>query len=286
MTILLFKRITYFILTGLFTFLAFLKPTISHDSKKHTVEQYNQDLSTINSLEKASEYIDNECAKANLSKYDTIEFVKLISRFTKQRFYHGLSHYDISENWIAYLSGKFLWAHLSAIVDPNDILKHQEGLCSQQTIVFMELLKQKKISVRSIGLGYKEGPGHFLSEVNYSGSWHLYDVTMEPAWKKVVNHHKSIEYYLNNKDSLYLAYEGKYDRALFNKLLERVTYGKNNDFSARNMLLFHRLTLALGYLLPIIFLILFLFSILKKRNAIKMAEELPVIKTKMIESLS
>ncbi len=155
---------------------------------------------------------------------------------------------------------------MSAIVAPNDILKYPYGLCSQQTIVFMELLKRKGIKSRSVGLGYDEGPGHFLSEVYYEGSWHLYDISAEPVWKKIHNHHKSMEYYLNNKDSLYIVYESRMPKPLFDKITEKVVYGKVNDFPAKKMLLFHRFTYVLILFLPVFLLSLFFFYYMRERK--------------------
>ena len=100
----------------------------------------------MNSLEKIITYNDSIYLTKKIKTFDTAAYVKIVSETIKQRFYFGLLHYRFAENWIAALSGKLLWSHLSAVVNPNDILKHSEGLCSQQTIVFMELLKRKKIN--------------------------------------------------------------------------------------------------------------------------------------------
>jgi hypothetical protein len=252
-----------------------------HNAKVAKSELYNSELHYVNSIDKALKYTDSIYLKNNFQSFDTSQYVQIVSRFTKERFYHGLSHYSISDNWIAFLSGKLVWSHLSAIVDPDDILAHPDGLCSQQTIIFMEMLKRKKINVRSVGLGFKEGPGHFLSEAHYNGVWHLHDVTMEPVWEKVVNHHKSMDYYLKNKDSLYLAYESRYDKQLFNKLLERITYGKVNEFPAKIMLLFHQITLLFTYLLPLFFLFMFIRSFDKinsdKKQAINSSKQTEVL---------
>lgn len=234
----------------------------------HKNELYRPELYDINSMDKAINYIDSSYSSVYANNLDTSLYVQCVSNFTKEKFYHGLSHYVASENWIAYFSGKFLWSHMSAIVDPNDILKHSEGLCSQQTIVFMELLKRKKINVRSIGLGYKEGPGHFLCEVHYNGSWRLHDVTMEPQWRKVANKHNSIEYYLSHKDSLYIVYESRLEKQVFDKITEKVAYGSVNEFPAKKMLIFHRVTLALTYFLPVFFAFMFVKATRRRRRQI------------------
>jgi len=232
-------------------------------------EMYNPKLLRLNSTDKMIGYIDSLYNLKSLNKFDTGEYVHVVSETVKDKFYFGLSNYDISENWIANACGKLIWSHFSGLVNPSDILKHPNGLCSQQTIVFMEILKRKGIIERSVGLGYKEGPGHFLCEVFYNNSWHLYDVTMEPVWKNITNYNNSLEYYLKNKDSLYLAYQNRYSKPLFNKLLEKVSYGKANEFPAKKMLLFHQITLVITYLLPLLFLFMFLkecFIIYKLRK--------------------
>ncbi|MGZ4044803.1 MAG: transglutaminase domain-containing protein [Bacteroidia bacterium] len=185
----------------------------------------------------------------------------MVSETVKERFCFGLSNYSLSENWIAYISGKIFWSHLSAIVDPEDILKHRRGLCSQQTIVFLELLDRKKIKARSVGLGFKEGPGHFLSEVLYDGEWHLFDVTKEPQWSKLNGTHRSMDYYLLHKDSLFLAYDQRINKEVFDKITQKVEYGKADAFPAMKMLLFHKTCKILIYFFPIAFFLLFINSL-------------------------
>lgn len=73
---------------------------------------------------------------------------------------------------------------------------------------------------------------------------------MEPHLEKVVNYNQSMEFYLKNKGSLYLAYKSTYGKSFFNKLLEIVVYGKVNEFPAKKMKLFHQITLLLTYLMP------------------------------------
>ena len=228
-------------------------------------ELFDPNLVRLNSMDRIIPYIDSLYTSQADSKLDTATYVSIASETIKERFCFGLSNYTISDNWIAYLSGKIVWSHFLGIVDPNEILKHPCGLCSQQTIVFMEILKQKDIKVRSVGLGPKEGPGHFLCEVFYNGSWHLHDVTMEPVWKNIANHHKSIDYYLQNKDSLYMAYQVQYNKPLFYKLLEKVELGKTSEFPAKKMILFHKITMLFTYIIPLFFLLMFIRALKKQK---------------------
>lgn len=238
----------------------FIKKAVS-ESVKTKNELFRPELARFDNSEKLVHGIDSIYKIKKISNvFDTALYVQTASDFVKNRFYHGLANYSIMDNWIAYLAGKLLWPHFSAIVNPDDLLKHSEGLCSQQTIVFLDILRIKGVPFRTVGLGYKEGPGHFLSEVRYNGSWHLHDVTIEPKWEKVVNHHKSLNYYLQNTDSLFLAYEGRIDATVFNRIMSKVEYGKVNVLPARKMSLFHQATFVLIYVLPCLFLVLFFLS--------------------------
>ena len=255
-----FRSTVFFILFGISFFPIIFKSTISTSDTNHHLELYKPELFYLNTVDKVVAYTDSIYYLSTKKNMDTVLFVSILSKTIKERFRYGQVDYTFSENWIAYLAGKLFWAHLSAIVNPDDLLKRKEGLCSQQTIVFMEALNRKHVNVRTVGLGYKEGPGHFLSEVSYNGSWHLHDVTMEPKWEKVVNHHESIEYYKQHMDSLYLAYNGRLDKTRFYKIMGKVEYGEVNEFPAKNMLLFHQITLIIIFLLPLLFFILFIIS--------------------------
>jgi hypothetical protein len=262
-----FKRKGYIVFGFLFfiSIVPFLFPfTASNAVKKVHTELFNPKLSYINSLNKAVFYTDSVYSTYNLPQFDTAKYVHIASKFTKERFFHGLSTYSVSENWIALVCSKLIWNHLSAIVSANDILKYNSGLCSQQTIVFLEILKNKNIGFRTVGLGYKQGPGHFLCEVKFKGTWHIFDVNKEPRWERIIGSNNSMNYYMQNKDSLFLVYDGKLDRKVYNKIMEKVVYGDANEFPAKNMLLFHQVTKLLTYVIPIIFLLLS-FWFYKKR---------------------
>jgi hypothetical protein len=221
-------------------------------------ELYNENLSRLNSSRKLIDFTDSLYRSTNGSSFDTASYVHILSSTIKERFLHGKLDYRVSENWIAWVCGKLFWSHFASIVSPEDILKHPQGLCSQQTIVFMHLLRMKKITVRSLGLGYKEGPGHFLCEVWYDGSWHMHDVNLEPEWSKIVNHHRSMAYYMEKKDSLYLVYQAKMPRETYNKLLEKTEFGEVNRMPARKMAFFHNLTHTLTFAFPPLFLFFYL----------------------------
>ena len=228
--------------------------------KSTTNEQFLPELSRLNTINKFLIYTDSVYDTKKIPTFDTAVYVSVVSESIKKRFQFGLQTYSLTDNWIASIFGKLFWFHLLAKVDPNDIIENSVGLCSQQTIVFMEVLNRKKINFRSVGLGYKEGPGHFLCEVYYDNEWHVHDVTKEPDWSKISNHHKSMDYYMLHKDSLYTVYDKKVDKNEFNKLTQKVQYGEVNQYPAKKMLLFHKITRFLTYFFPFLFFFLYLLS--------------------------
>jgi hypothetical protein len=234
-------------------------------------ELFKPELLRLNTVDKLISYTDSLYNLSGKTRFDTGHYVRTLSQVVKERFCHGTLDYTYSENWLAYLSGKLLWSHMSAVVKSEDILRHSKGLCSQQTIVFMEALRVKNINVRSVGLGYAEGPGHFLCEIKYDGTWHLHDVSVEPIWNRLENDHCSLEYYLTKRDSLFVAYESRLPKETFYKLLERTSYGKVNEIPAANMTLFHQATLFLVYAFPVLFFFLFLRAY-RRRSVVTPAE--------------
>lgn len=221
-------------------------------------------LDSVNSVQKACAFIEKSNHLPS-HHFDTLDYVKKTTRFVKERFYHGLSHYSFSDNWIAWLLGKTVWSHFSVIVKPDDILKHQAGLCSQQAIVYMEILNKKKIVNRKVGMADNQGRGHFLTEVWYDHAWHVYDVNMEPDWTRIYHHHQSMVFYKQYPDTLYKAYEKKIPYNKLKQMLNHIEYGKSGEFPAKKMRLFHQFTFILVYLIPVICFALFIFY-LKKRN--------------------
>ncbi|MDO9000758.1 MAG: hypothetical protein Q7W45_13400 [Bacteroidota bacterium] len=229
-------------------------------------ELFNPQLLSINSIDKALAYTDSIYNLSHSKSFDTLAYVKIASTFIKERFYHSLSSYNFSENWIAYGFSKIFWSHFSAIVNPDHILKYPEGLCSQQNIIFSEVLRKKGITSRPVGLGPKKGPGHYLTEVFYNNDWHIYDVDLEPNWEITELNHPSLKYLLSNKEILYKIYENKLTPSHLDFIIKDVKYGKPNTFPATNMLWFHKITLGLSYIFPLLFLILFIRALMKQKK--------------------
>jgi hypothetical protein len=234
---------------------------------KKEYELFDPKLSSIRSVHELITYNDNLVRSAGkFSPMDTAFYVESLGDLVKARFKHGLANYSLSNNWIAFVSSKLLWSHFSAIVDANDILKREEGLCSQQTIVFLEALKEKGIPARSVGLGKKEGPGHFIAEVRVDGTWHIYDVSLEPEWSELKTTHQSMEYYQQHTDSLFKVYRNRMPVEMFNTLIKKIDYGEVGAFPAKKMYFFHAITYIVTLFLPTLFLFLFIRSVSRKKQ--------------------
>ena len=216
-------------------------------------ERYEPALIRLNSIGKMEDFIDSiyHLQAPEGKPFDTISYLQACRITVQKRFYHGVSEYRWSNNWPAWLSGNLCWSHMKAIVDPDDILKYSHAMCSQQQIVFLELLSRKKIPFRSVGLGYDEGPGHFISEVYYNRGWHMFDVNLEPRWEEEGVARSSFDSLLRHPEAFYLIYKDKLSRGKSDKLMTRVVYGTKNELPAGHMQLFHRLCMAMMVLVPV-----------------------------------
>lgn len=232
-------------------------------------EKFDPNLGHLKSIDEVLAYADKNFSSNRLqTTEDTAAYVSQMSELFKQRFCHGELNFRYSENWLAWLAGELFWSHFSSMVLTKDVMKHSKCLCNQQTLAFMEALFKKGITTRTVGLGDKV-PGHFVCEVHYGGSWHYYDISIEPNWEKVEQSHRELEFYLNNRDMFYKIYEGRMTRPLFDAILVKHSYGEPNDFPGKKMKFFQAGCEVISYLLPILSLGMFLWGFRKKHKVEK-----------------
>lgn len=121
-------------------------------------------LTSVRSVDQAVGYIGAQPgswdAKARADKADD---------FVRRRFYHSYSFFDPRENWLAYLTG-YVWIDLRSPVIPDDILKHPEAACSQQSIVFAALARRLGLDTAVVALDH-----HMAAAVKLNGRWQVYD---------------------------------------------------------------------------------------------------------------
>ena len=140
-------------------------------------EIFDPSLSNINSVKKLISYSDS-IANVNHIKPASLGYGVLVGSILRKRFYHGFSSYTLRQNWLAVITQLFLGRGLAAPVDADEILKYPYAGCSQQAIVMMTVMKEKKVPFRSVGF-----PHHYATELCFKNNWYFFDSNMEPKIK-------------------------------------------------------------------------------------------------------
>ncbi len=232
------------------------KPEYNH------IEEFDPSLKELNSVNKLVKYCDS-LFKEKTSTNDVINFEETYSDITslvvRKRFYHGYSLYGFSTNFMAMLLSQVSINGLSAIVIPDDILKYPFAACSQQSIVFMEVLKRKGFLTRKVGFTGKKY-GHFCFEVYYNNGWHFYDPDMEPD-VSVLNaqNRPSIAQLVSNSAILIKAYQ-QHPKEMILDIFPNYYYGPVNTFAAPRAMIFQQLTKFFSYTMWLFFLGAFIWT--------------------------
>ena len=208
-------------------------------------EKFDPGLMRLNSMDKLENFVDSLAATQGLTVDSIPEYVNLVDSVVRYRFYHGFQTYRFSDNWIAYLLGKYVWQDFFAKVIPDHILDGPNAMCSQSTIVFMELIRKKGFNVRAVLL-----PGHFCAEVLVNGNWKFIDVSLKPSFRGLPQ--LSAEDLAENPNYLKEAYLYSFSEDFYQNYelifkQELISYGKVNAFPAPQMLVFHYFTFFLVY---------------------------------------
>jgi hypothetical protein len=223
-------------------------------------EDFDPSLLRLNSSDKLIQYCDSLYIAAHGNETnDGFEkhFTETVSEVISKRFYHGYSHYSVNDNYLSVLFSRATLDGYSAIVIPNDILKHPNAACSQQSIVMMDVLKRKGLKTRKVGFKGKTS-GHFCFEVFYGNSWHFYDTNMEPDAALLNAHNRpDIASLAGNKKLLIQAYS-QYDNSMVVDVFSSYYYGIPNAFSAPRGIVFQKTAKFLSYTLWIFLLIAFI----------------------------
>lgn len=143
-------------------------------AKYNNREKFNPQLSYINTVEKLEKYIDSIAAKKKYSP-KSFDYVMSTTEAIKYRFYHGFSHFSLSENWMAALTGKIIKEDHACKVQPEAIMEDSYAACSQQEIVMMAILRKNNIRYRAVLF-----PHHYAIEAFVENNWFYFDPNMEP----------------------------------------------------------------------------------------------------------
>lgn len=261
--VVLFILFNLALMATLLQFAGTSNPLISfdqQDNEKRRTEEFTPSLSRLNTIDKLVEYCDSiyysRYGSSNTSNYER-NYTEVLSSVIRKRFYHGYSHYSFSNNYFAVLFSKATLDGYSAIVVPNDILKHPNAACSQQSIVMMEALHQKGFTTRKVGFKGKKS-GHFCLEVYYNGSWHFYDTNMEPDAALLKQYDRpSVAVLAKNHNLLLNAYHN-YTGEFITDLFSTYWYGPVNQFPAPRGIIFQKVSKVFSYSLWLFFLISFI----------------------------
>ncbi len=241
------------------------KPNIVNNNSG---EYFDPSLMRLSSISRFVGYCDSVYGNKKIQASDSEYYSTIISMTLRGRFYHGYSYYGLGQNFLANVFAPFIHEDLSAIVIPNDILKHPNAACSQQSIVGMEVFKTKGFSVRKVTFYDKKYGGHFCFEVFYGDKWHYFDPDMEPVLLTMIKlHHPAFEELeeLNKKDSLLYRLYPKKNKEYVGHVFGSFFYGKINKFPAPNARIYQYITKYLSYTLWF-WLILLYFFVRKRLN--------------------
>ena|SRR5215469_14744415 len=234
-------------------------------------EYFDPDLTRVASVSTFVSYCDSLYGDDHIRSLDSEKYAVIISQVLRQRFYHGYSYYSMGQNALGYIMAPLIKSDLSAIVIPDDILKHPMAACSQQSIVGMEVFRKKGFNVRKVTFFAKEYGGHFCFEVFFNNKWHYFDPDMEPKLSLMIaNHLPSISEITENDTLLHKLYY-KLDNQYAEKLFRAYFYGPVNKFPAPHAIVYQYITKYLSLGSWLIFMLIY-WGLNKRWNKSKKEE--------------
>jgi hypothetical protein len=225
-----------------------------NENEEYTVKgQYNDQFASIKSIDELTLYIQQLANHEGISIEDTMFYLEKADTIMSRRFYHGTNRYSFTESWLIYTLGK-LWPALQAIVIAEDLMKDNVTMCSQQQIVFQEVLKRLGYPYRSVFFKNHQG-----TEVYFNNSWHFYDSDYEVD----LHGRPSAEELLSDRnrfESIYKASRGADFNQNFDNLLstDKVSYGEVNGDLGQKMRWLHKFLKILPLFAASVFLTIFL----------------------------
>lgn len=240
-------------------------PIVQGSNEIKAREHFDPSLSRIRSIKEFTEYCDSLYGHKQIAAGDSEQYAIAISRTLRDRFYHGYSYYSLGQNSLGRILAPYLKPDLSAIVIPDDILKHPMAACSQQSIVGMEVFRKKGFDVRKVGFYADKVGGHFCFEVFFNDKWHFFDPDLEPKLSiMTANHFPGIAEIVKNDSLLQSLYRNQDDK-LLQTLFAKYRYGNINDFPAPRAIIYQYVTKVLSYTFWLIPLLTYIFIFIRRR---------------------
>jgi hypothetical protein len=196
----------------------------------HSWEEY--DPSYFFKFQSVDAIIDSANAQFKLGDRNSLPYYDYIAEIVRKRFYHGYSYYSISDNPLIFLAGQY-WSNLSAVVIPDDIMKHPMAACSQQSMVLMEIFRRNGTDFRKVTFDH-----HFTVEANIERQWRYFDTDIEPKFDKG---RKSLNQLLATKEFDTIYNYAETNIIGFRRTLGTARFGRANKAPASHAAFFHRL---------------------------------------------
>lgn len=248
------------VLSLLFLSLNFINVDIIGGPDYKLKEKYNSSLGYLNSVDRLIEYNDSTAKAAGIS-LNSIEYLVLLKNTVSDRFYHGFSHYNLNENWIAVLSEKIFGYGLATKVFPDDIMKNPMAGCSQQSSIIMAVAAKRNIPYRAVGF-----PHHYALELNYKNNWYFFDPDMEPSLSINDRLHQNWNGENDSLKKFYMVSRPTNVEFMFGKK-NKAVLGTVNENPAPRLKMFLTITRYISRIIWILPL-LFFFALSKKRFSV------------------
>ena len=183
------KKISnFFLLFGailfLFTIYAFvvsLKASKPIKINSDVMEEYSPEIAIISSMKEFKDKIRADIEKRDLSG---IEIPILVDDYVRMKFHHGYSSIDWYDNWFLSFLNFFLpQYYFNSMMKPNDIIQQDYAICSQQSIVFQDVIRDYGFDYGSLRFFIPKF-SHFTSAVKVEGEWYFFDSNMEPQYDR------------------------------------------------------------------------------------------------------
>ena len=130
-------------------------------------EEYSPEIAKISSMKEFKNLIRTEVEKRNLSG---IEIPILVDNYVRKKFYNKASYLEWYKNWfLSFLNFLLPQYFFNSLMQPKDIIQKDYGMCSQQSIVFQNVIKDYGFDYGSLRF-YIPGFPHFTSAVKVEAS--------------------------------------------------------------------------------------------------------------------
>jgi len=234
-------------------------------------EIYDPLIGSIASLEKLkgiiNQAIDNQDLKG-------IEIPIFIDDLLRKKFLHGSSSINLNGNWMLQLIDlSFPSKEITFSISPEDVAKSNRAICSQQAILFQELVKEFGFEYESVGFNIPllepiEGDidnefNHFASAVKVKNDWYYFDSNLEPEYDRY-----NPKVYFEILSGQLPRLRELYPKYKWAEIEEGMIYSSSrNKFPAKNGLLIQQASKLISYFGWLLFLVIaFIFYRFSKKN--------------------